>query len=157
MKVFDKSFMENGHSVRKLKPQRFSMQEIEPGLIGYLATLNAVESDMMEIQWVRYKTKHGLAGFSSYVVAWCLCDENNNRLFDSGDDEETLSESFLAAFNKIKQWDADLVKRGFAIATTSNGLSEEDIKELEKNSEATAGECGNGETQPMPASVVASG
>ena len=157
MRTLDASFFQNGKAAKGLKPKRFSTTELEPGSVAYVASLTAIERDLCEVQWQKTRRTETSVGLRPFLVTWCLCDEQNKRMFDAGDDPLKLSESFAAAVKSVSGMPSRVISRAFDAATELNGFSESDVEELEKNLEATAGECGNGDMQPTPESAVASG
>jgi hypothetical protein len=64
-------------------------------------------------------------GLRARLCALCICDEKLEALFSSADDVERLGAKSAAALDRV-----------FAVAQRLNGLSKEDVRELEGNSGA---------------------
>ena len=106
--------------------------------VVHLAELTADERDQLEEQWSASKrTEDQVTGFRAFVVAFCLCDPQNNRLFPD-------PAELRRAANSLGRCKAGTVVRLFDICCRLNALLEKDIKELEGNS--PAGESGSGDS-----------
>lgn len=82
--------------------------------------MTANERDMLELRF-----KDNRVGCRAFIAAMLCCDDNGTDLFGD-DDIAMLSGKSAAALNRI-----------FELAMRLNGLTDEAVAELEKNSEAT--------------------
>lgn len=118
---------------RTATPRKVDTPEISPGSCVYVADLNADDRDLLEMQWANYADGDRV-GFRKYVVAWCLCDEKNQRLIMSGRDETLLEDAFIQAMNHIgSTMPLTALTRIFNAATEVIGLTAVDIEDMEKN------------------------
>lgn len=122
--------------------------EVEPGCFLFVSELTPNERDLMEMQWVNFNTSGSNVGFRAYVVAWCLSDENNNRVFDSGQDEEQLNADFVKHLKDIGNGETgmslSLISKLYDVAAAASGISGEDQKEMEKPFAIGPADGGNG-------------
>lgn len=97
----------------------------------YVAALTADQRDEFETEWQRIKDERKQednVGFRAFLVASTLCDESNRLLCVNGKRESTAD----ALSGKA----AGPVSRIFNAACELNGLTKDDVEELEKNSVA---------------------
>jgi hypothetical protein len=89
-------------------------------------SLEGYERDQYETQWLNSRAgkKVTLDNIRARLVAMSLCDAEGNRLFTDSQ-VKTLGKKSAAALDRI-----------FTVAQKLSGLTQEDIKELEKNSES---------------------
>lgn len=119
--------------------------EFKAGMTAWIAELSADERDArMEAPWLAYKEKTGQesnVGLRAFMAAACLCQSQARDFVacDAAGIEE------LAKL--LGKRDAKPVTRLFLKAQTVNGIGEDQVKELEKNS-LPSGD-GNG-TSPLP-------
>lgn len=90
----------------------------------YVATLRADERDELEESWLKIRNADSNEGFRAYCVAFCLCEADGKRLFNDG---------VLEAARALGKRSAKPVSRLFDVACKLNGLTGNDVKELEKN------------------------
>jgi hypothetical protein len=130
-----------GADDRKLEAVAVATPEWKEGSHVFVAELSADERDQMEELWIAYKRalddEESNVGFRAFTVAFCLCDLHRNRLFAG-------RESDVAG--RIGSRNGKATSRVFNVCSKINGLTKQDIDELEKNSGAT-----------KPANVVGSG
>lgn len=147
----------------KKKPVEVPTPEIEHGSSIFILNPTPLELDLAQVQWRAYKATAGITGdvgFSAFIVAWALADADNNRLIDSGEDENQVSAEFLAAMAQLsgpEGIDNRAFKRLFDKAMQSFGFSKADVEELEKNSGATPSDDGSGSKPKPPASAGSRG
>lgn len=143
-------------------PIKVPTPEIDHGTHVYVLDPTPDQSDLAQVQWTNYRKSHGIenVGFSKFLVAWALCDENNVRLIDSGTEEDRVSPGFIESMNQIggdTGIDNRAFRRIFDKAMQSFGLSKQDLEELEGNSETTQAEGGNGSKPKQSASRAKNG
>ena len=88
------------------------------GGVVYVMRMTADQRDAMDISWQREREDTKGVGYRAYVVAWCLCDDNNRPLFrdvDGGRDHSDMWES-------LRVQPASLVDRLFDVAAKLNGM-----------------------------------
>lgn len=117
--------------------------EWKRGSLVYVAELSANERDELEVGWAEFKAAKGEennVGFRAWCVAFCLCDQERGLLFEP--------DEVADAAEKIGKRNGKATSRLFNMASKINGLTKQDIDELEGNSEATPPENadGNGES-----------
>lgn len=100
----------------------------------YVRYIDALERDRFEQQWQNYKAGDSVIGIRAFLVAFCLCDAEGNKEFDSGD-KAKASKEFCDAVVKIGTIKAQLLQPVFNLAMEINGFSEGDVDDLEKKSE----------------------
>ena len=129
-------------------PTKVPTPEIEPGSCVYILGCGPDDRDLAEVQFTNYKRSiqsEGNVGIRKFLVTWCLCDPDNNRLVDPGPDETAVSPEFLDAMNALSESiPMATFVRVFDAAHKAMGMSQDDIEELEKNSETTTADDGNG-------------
>lgn len=109
------------------------------GITVHVATLRADERDEMETMWGDYRAESGQAnniGFRAFVVAYCLCDKDRNRMFKE-------FAVFTDAVRKLRMRRASDINLIFSEASRINGLTKSDEEELKKTSKPTMNEGGN--------------
>lgn len=110
-----------------LQPDELTPQNVpvpEWGGDGYyVAQLTADQRDQCEVEW-QALGGGDVVGFRAFLVAYCLCDESNNRFY-----ADNVGEAAKALGVK----DARPVTRLFDAAVKKNGFSDSDVEELEKN------------------------
>lgn len=89
----------------------------------YVRVMTANERDYLSDRF-----KKSMQGYRATIAAMCLCDENGIDLFSDATPEEikALGEKSGQAIDRI-----------VAVAQRLSGLTEESVKEAEKNSETT--------------------
>ena len=97
----------------------------------FVKVLNAFERDVFESQWLKVKQADSVIGIRAFMVAFCLCDSDGKKEFDSGEQAEPCQE-FKEAVEKIGNLPAGKVQPLFSAAMTVNGCSDEGVDELEK-------------------------
>jgi hypothetical protein len=90
-------------------------------------TITAKDQDVWSAEVAKQK-KESRANFQASFLVMCICDESGTLLF-SRSDADALGNKSAGALNRI-----------FNVASRINGLSESDVKELEKNSVTVQGE-----------------
>jgi hypothetical protein len=131
------------------------VNEWKENSLVHVAELTADERDELEEEWAKFRDKlnedGSNVGFRSFVVAWCLCNEQRVRLFAGREAE--AAQSIGANRN------GRATARVFNIAARINGLLKEDIDSLEKKSVATppvdASSAGSGESPSLSDSRAA--
>lgn len=97
------------------------------GQVG-VRTISAKERDKWQDAMMEGKGKNrkmNLDNATASLCALCICDANGTPLFNRSD-IEVLSAKSASAMNRI-----------FTVAARLNGISEEDVEELAKNSGPT--------------------
>jgi len=128
---------------RTKRPSKISAPEIAPNAVLYCALLNADERDKLEYQFAAYREamspgSESFVGFRKFVFAFCLCDEANTRLLDSGDDEMPAAD-FIEKMDRLAEnVPLPVIARMFEMACKTASLTKQDVEDLTKNSEATA-------------------
>ena len=89
----------------------------------FIARMMADERDEMDMAWVELRDNGTSAGYRAFVVAWCLCDAENVRLFD-GPERYSM-------WNNLRGQPAAVVDRLFDIAGKANGIMPDDEAEKE--------------------------
>jgi hypothetical protein len=97
----------------------------------HVKVLSALDRDIFESQWLDYRTGESVIGVRAFMVAFCLCNSNGDREFDSGSKAKPNS-SFCEAVSKIGGLPAGKVQPLFLEAMEVNGFSEMEVEELEK-------------------------
>lgn len=135
-----------------LKPGKVPTDEIRQGTHAFVAQLTADERDLLESQWgaTRKDSPRGVVGFRAFVVGWTLCDDRNVRTLKPGSDPERLSPEFVEQVEAIGRQHAAALSRLFDVACRKNGLTKQDIEDLEGNFEAPPSDDGSGD-KPSPA------
>lgn len=113
--------------------------------------------DMFETQWGNYRKSHGVddqVGFRKYMIAYMICDSENKCLVDPGDESNRLSVEFIKEMESLGSINTVAASRIFEVARKNLGMSPEDVEELEKNSETTPSDAGNG-SKPNPSDSAA--
>ena len=87
-------------------------------------TITAQEQDEWSVLVSEQRGIKKINAQASFLVM-CLCDESGNLIFTK-EDIESLGKKSAGAMNRI-----------FNVASRLNGLSKDDLKEIEKNSETT--------------------
>jgi len=110
----------NAAGVCELKPVT------EPAWGGevYLMRMQADVLDGMSVAWGSHVDETKGVGYRAYVVAWCLCDENNRPMFRDDDDG---SRSHSKMWDQLRTESASLVDRLYERASRINGLMPEDV------------------------------
>lgn len=112
------------------KSQIVEVDDIEIHKVGvpewggdvYVKTINAAQRDHFESSINDGETKD-LVNMRARLVVLCLCDESGGLLFDDP----------AAGAVSLGQKSADVVDRLFDVARKLNGMTTEDVKELEGN------------------------
>ena len=102
----------------------FEIEEVEVPEWGgwvYIRSLSARERDLFEGSIGAVAGKQNLANLRARLVVLCLCDEDGNRILEDDQSE------FLGAKN------AQVINRLFEKARRLSGMTDKDVKELEKN------------------------
>ncbi len=86
-----------------------------------IRSLSARERDLFEESIGAEEGKQNLVNLRARLVVLCLCDEDGGRIFQDGQAEE------LGAKN------AQVISRLFDLARKLSGMTDADVKELEKN------------------------
>jgi len=86
-----------------------------------IRSLSARERDLFEVSIGAVMGKQNLSNMRARLVVLCLCDEDGNRIFEDNQADE------LGAKNAL------VINRLFDKARKLSGMSDEDVKELEKN------------------------
>lgn len=135
----------------KRVPAEVKVPEIEAGMVAYVLAPSPDDRDLCEMQWTHYSRSHDLGnvGFRKFVVAWCLCDADNNRLHDSGPEENRVTPAFIDYMEKVNKLPLTAITRLFDTAMQKLGMSKSDQEELVKNSETTSSDGGSG-SKPKP-------
>ena len=123
-------------TAREKKPLKVPTPEIEPGGFCYVAGLGADDRDLMEMQWKAFAeaSETERVGFRKFVVAWCLCDENNIRTLEPGTNEGYMQPAFIKQMITLGETiPLPALARLFDAAFKQMGYSAEDVEELEKN------------------------
>jgi hypothetical protein len=102
-------------------------------LVVRLQTLSGAERDRFEASLqkdVGKRQVRNLENIRARLLSLTLVDpENNERMFDSPEDVKALGGKSAAALSML-----------FDVACEMNGITDADVKELEKNSEQTDGD-----------------
>jgi len=93
----------------------------------YVRSITAKEQDAWSAETVKQKQENR-ANFQASFLVLCMCDESGALLF-SRKDADALGNKSAGALNRL-----------FNVASRLNGLSSEDVRELEKNSVTTQDE-----------------
>ena len=129
-------------------PTEVPTPEVEPGCVAFVLNPEPDDRDLAEMQWLAYQRqagKTGNVGFRKFMVTFCLCDEKNKRLVDSGTNEDAVSPEFVDAMKGLaKSIPMPAYIRLFNVASQNMGLNTEDIEELVKNSTTTRRAAGSG-------------
>ena len=106
---------------KKLPPESVEID----GETVFVCRFSSMQKDQFDIHWSAYRESTGSkgVGLRAFVVAFCLCDEEGNRQFDSGNDQEP-SESFVDALQQFLEADSELIEPVFEKAATINGIIE---------------------------------
>lgn len=131
------------------KAARVQASEIKPGAVIYIAALGPDERDLLESQFANYQKAHNRegsnVGFRLFVFAWCLCDADNNRLLDSGPEDQRVTPDFIEKMKALgESVPLPVINRGFSKAMQKLGMTKGDVEELEGNSETTTSGGGSG-------------
>lgn len=105
------------------------------GITVHVATLRADERDEFEVMWQESQKERGSddnVGIRGFLCAYCLCDENRNRLFPTSN-----FPAFTDAVRKISNRAAAGVTKIFNVASSINGITKSDEEELKKTSKPT--------------------
>jgi hypothetical protein len=97
----------------------------------FTKTLSGFERDVFEAQWLDYKQDDSVIGIRAFMVAFCLCDSDGKRTFNSGDSQNPRKD-FLEAVEKIGEIPASKLQPLFLEAMNQNGFSDAEVIELEK-------------------------
>jgi len=128
-------------SPKKRLPKRVSLGG---GLFAFVLNPTPDQADLAQMQWQTFSDGVKV-GFTSFLTTWALCDESNNQLVDPGDSEKEVSAAFQDALESISVGlEYRQIKKLFDAAMQLFGLSDSDLRELEKNSDPMAIEDGNG-------------
>ena len=142
------------------KPAILPTPSLGPGEKVFLATLSPDEIDQLETHWQAYKAEQGgsAVGIRAFAFAYCLANADNSRQIDPGD-KDLPSKTFCEAV-EVFGGNATLtpvVTAAFDVICKKIGWSKADVEALEKNSEATTDEGGNGAKQSPKAKPASSG
>jgi hypothetical protein len=96
----------------------------EWGVKAFIRTMTGTDRDSWEMYASKQLDKVNGVNIRGKLACICLCDEKGKRLFGDGQ-AEALSKKNSKALNRV-----------YEAALKLNKLSDEDIKELEKNSKA---------------------
>ena len=108
--------------------QRVEVEVPEWGGTVWIRTLTGNQRDVFEASLMKANGKtQNLTNVRGRFAALVVCDESGTQMFNDAEAMK-LGEKSAAALNRI--WDA---------GTQLNGIGEEAVKELEKNSGATLG------------------
>ena len=137
-----------GQLLKKKKriPSEVPTPEIEPNSSAFILAPGPDDRDLAEMQWANTRQgEMGAVGFRKFIVTWCLCDESNKRLIDSGPREDKITPEFAEAMRTIgENMPLKTLVRLFDQAHKNLGLATEDIEELVKNSRTTRRGGGSG-------------
>jgi hypothetical protein len=111
-------------SFNDVKIEKVSVPEW--GTDVYVRSISAKQQDSWSDEL--RKNKDSKPNFQASFLVLCVCDESGNLLFGKTD-ADMLGEKSASALNRL-----------FNVASKLNGLSSEDVKELEKNSLQTQSE-----------------
>lgn len=103
------------------EPVRFAGQDV------HVRTMTGLERDAFETLYLESKTE-GRPNIRGAMAAFTVVDENGVRVFEDGDAEK---------LGRLPAAELDAV---FSIAQRLNKITDDDVKELEGNSEATPGD-----------------
>lgn len=121
----------NASAATVLLAHPVQVPEFGPGMVAYIAELTADERDArLEVPWLNHKEQTGQkdnAGFRAFVAAACWC-KSQLRDFECAD-EKAITEAAKVLGGR----DSKPVDRMFKLAAKLNGLTEEEVAELEKN------------------------
>jgi len=131
--------------LKKPKQRKPKKVPIDKDSFAFVLNPSPDQADLAQMQFQAFKAEtNGKVGFTRFLVAWSLCDETNDRLVDSGDAEDSVSKEFLDALQCVEQMEYRPCKAIFDAAMHTFGMSDADVKELEKNCEATVTDDGSG-------------
>ncbi len=120
-----------------LNPARVELPELGDSAFVYVMAHTADQRDQIESEWLPRREKKELVGWRAFMAARVVCDENNNPLFAPAQYDETAA--------KFANYPATVCDRIVTVYNKLNGVSEEDQRELEKNSQSATSYAGNGE------------
>lgn len=113
-----------------LKAHPVPVYELGAARVAYVAELSADERDeRLEVSWLAHKADTGQennVGFRAWAAAACWCDAS--RAFVAKD-----AKAIAAVAAQLGGLDSKPVTRMFVKASELNGLTEEDVEDLEKN------------------------
>ena len=136
--------LESALSSRKAYPVVLD-EETDTGV--YVINLSPRRHHLMTKQWRAYKPQ-GENGFNQFVIAWCLATEDNEQLYCSGGEEDSVRPEFVEVVDRIaEEMENDYQHQIFNAIWKQIGVSPGKKKDLEKN--LSSG--GNGSAQLLPA------
>jgi hypothetical protein len=91
----------------------------------YVCNMNAHQRDNLDLAWGSEREGSDGVGYRAYVVAWCLCDEDNTPMF-RGDELAPM-------VDMLNTERAAMVDRLFETAARLNGIMPEDEAAAVKN------------------------
>lgn len=137
---------------KKKQATKVMTPEITQGAYVYVYCPGTDDRDLFDMQWMAYRESHGVegnVGLRKFIIAWMLADEDNNRLVESGTEENRVTPDFIKAMNELGELPAPVATRVFEKARHNLGMSPDEAAELEKNSETTPTDDGSG-SKPKP-------
>ena len=130
------------------KPAQVPAPEYGVDRFVYMLAPTPDDRDRCEVHWESFRVHEEYQiGLKKFLFAWCLCDESNSPLVDSGQDEKPSAEFVDFAATVGSTFPVPLVERGFEYALKKMGMSKTDVEDLEKNSETTPPADGSGGKQ----------
>lgn len=143
-------FLKQDKESPPLKAHPVPVYEFGPSMVAWIAELSADERDArMEAPWLAYKKKTGQednVGLRAFMAAACWCT-GPERVFVAKEPEDIEEAALL-----LGKRDAKPVTRMFSKAQEVNGIGEDAVAELEKNSLPSGDGSG---TKPSPLGLPA--
>ncbi len=88
----------------------------------HIMRMTADQRDALDLAWGRERSQTDGVGYRAFVVAWCLCDEDNRPMFrDAAGDNHHAT-----MWAKLRTESASLIDRLFETAARLNGIMPED-------------------------------
>ena len=105
--------------------------EVEPGAFVWVLDPTGNQRDQAEELWQEVKQEGSGVGFRRFLVTFCLVNDQNEQLVDTGD-----SVAFTATMLELDySLPMAVLQRIFNAAYEAMGMSREDLTELEGNLE----------------------
>jgi hypothetical protein len=98
--------------------------EVE-GQAFYVSVLSALEKDRFDLQYAVFRGEGGGVGLRGFLTAFCLCNKDGKKDFNSGNGKEP-SKEFLDAVQTIGQLPVTVVEPIFEAACEVNGFNTND-------------------------------
>lgn len=118
---------------RKRQPKKV---QLDSDTFCYVLNPSPDQADLAQMQFQAYRNwaETNKVGFTKFLVAYALADENNNQLIGPGESEDVLSTSFIEMMDTLAEsMEYRAIKIVFDAAMSTFGLSDSDVEELEKN------------------------